>query len=657
MPQAIAPVLAAAGVSGGIAIGTEVISFATIGAYAILFGGTVGGGILLKTLDKGARHAQPWTTIRQSITPRVRGYGRVKMSGAMFYMGANRTLIQGIAFCEGEIDGYEEVWLNDKICPYTPGSFFTFGGWSWGFNVTIDLRLGTPWQSVAGAWARAGHYWWDYTHYNSGLAYATLSCGLPFQAEKNFSKVYQSGVPAVRVVARLLKIYDPRTGLTAWSQNPALCVYDYLTSSRGFNIPAANLNTSSFITAANLCDESVVILASPFTEKRYSFNGVYTLDEEPRVVLRRLLASCDGEIVQLPDGKIGLRGGKWDPPTFTITDSMVLSYEIQQGNDKLAAFNQLRIRYRDMSFYGDYQIVEGLQWDDVAAQNLSGEVLPRDFDCTPCSSASQARRLAKIAMFKGNPQWIITLNTNLAALNALGDRTVQLVLDDLGINASFFVMKFEIAGDLKGCALQLSSLDSKAYEWNASEEGYSPNYTNSDQQFKIPIPTGLVLTFEGTLVSLGVTPLRIVASVTPPFDTSLGLVCQISGDGRLTWTDMSDGGGFSDFAQISNQTRINKTYSVRAAFTFGKNARGEYSEPVDIFVPAATGLGPVAISLLAGVDQDYDLASLTFTSNDDFGFASSAPSNTVDLGNCFVFVPATMKAVFDLSVGILPMLA
>ncbi|SDZ82632.1 hypothetical protein [Nitrosospira multiformis] len=52
------------------------------------------------------------------------------------------------------------------------------------------------------------------------------------------------------------KLYDPRTGETKWSQNPALVIYDYLTSEM-CGVPASDIPLSNIIRAANVCDEQV----------------------------------------------------------------------------------------------------------------------------------------------------------------------------------------------------------------------------------------------------------------------------------------------------------------------------------------------------------------------------------------------------------------
>ena len=102
---------------------------------------------------------------------------------------------------------------------------------------------------------------------------------------------------------------------------------------------------------------------------------------------------------------------------------MVVGLDVQRGRDKLAKYNQLRIRYTSLG--NQFQQVEGDPWDDVADQTASQEVLPQDFDIVMVPSYTQGQRLAKIRMAKDNPDWIFTVNTNLAGLNVLGERVVD----------------------------------------------------------------------------------------------------------------------------------------------------------------------------------------------------------------------------------------
>ncbi len=64
---------------------------------------------------------------------------------------------------------------------------------------------------------------------------------------------FQGGPVAIEPVIRGKKLFDPRNSTTYYSDNPALVIYDYLTSEL-CGVAAARLPTADYITAANLCD-------------------------------------------------------------------------------------------------------------------------------------------------------------------------------------------------------------------------------------------------------------------------------------------------------------------------------------------------------------------------------------------------------------------
>src|SRR5690606_41546713 len=69
---------------------------------------------------------------------------------------------------------------------------------------------------------------------------------------------------------------------------------------------------------------------------------------------------------------------------------------------------------------------------------------------THTPSLHDALPISKIHIAKANPQWKGTVVANLSALDALGERTVRLVLPELGIDDAFFVAGFSIRPDLTG---------------------------------------------------------------------------------------------------------------------------------------------------------------------------------------------------------------
>lgn len=72
-----------------------------------------------------------------------------------------------------------------------------------------------------------------------------------------YNENYYADIPNITCVLDGRKIYDPRTGTTVWSNNPALIARDLITLSRergGMGLPESNIDDLSVIDAANYCD-------------------------------------------------------------------------------------------------------------------------------------------------------------------------------------------------------------------------------------------------------------------------------------------------------------------------------------------------------------------------------------------------------------------
>ena len=116
-------------------------------------------------------------------------------------------------------------------------------------QVRVKVHLGTPTDPAdASLLAECGDKWKD-TAVLRGLCYTVIRLDL---RQSNF----QGGIPDIQVLMRGKKLYDMRTGETYWSQNPALAIYDYLTSEM-CGVDPADIPLSHYITAADVCDTPV----------------------------------------------------------------------------------------------------------------------------------------------------------------------------------------------------------------------------------------------------------------------------------------------------------------------------------------------------------------------------------------------------------------
>jgi hypothetical protein len=126
-------------------------------------------------------------------------------------------------------------------------------------------------------------------------------------------------------------------------------------------------------------------------------------------------------------------------------------------------------------------------------------------------------------MAKGNPRWKGTVVTNLAGLNALGERLITLQISELGLNETFLITHFEIGMDgpaPSSCIIGVTSLDESAYSWDAAtEEGEAPPVpADTWVAAEPPDPEGITLSRVESLLDPGVYASRIRITADDPAD-------------------------------------------------------------------------------------------------------------------------------------------
>jgi hypothetical protein len=569
----------------GIGLSTAV---AGVAANLIIGAALLGVSMLMAPRPPVMKTPQAQAVINQSTAPRLRGYGYALLGGTRaFFDSREGFLYQVVMMHSGEIDYIEHYRIGDVQVSVngagevTTAPFVTVEGASGGitgsggttyYNAHIYGHTGTADQ--AADWLMTTYLpdYWTAQHQLRGIAYFVVRFRSPRQ--EDFQRIFPEGHNTpVRALCRLSRVYDPRNGTTAWSDNPALCILDYLVHPDGFKKTLDDVDLNSFALFANVCDE-LVPLAAGGTEKRYRLWGVYSLNDEPEDILRKMRATCDGELYQNSEGKIAIRGGRWEIPTVTITERDILGHSMEQGNDRFSAFNELKIMYT--SPLHDFQTMEATAWVDVADQDERGPI-PSDLDLDFVPSPSQARRLAKIHIAKSNPRWKGRVKTNLTGLNALGERTIALEIAELEIDEAFYVAGFSLASDLTSVEIEVMTISEEAYQWNpATEEGQNPAIpqdTTPDLTF--PVPDIIALTSDVDDI--------ITATVDDPGRTDLTLQVQIRAGAGSIWQEMAvaDDNLSAVFGPVTAGT-----YEIRARWTGALSSAGDWSFPYEeIVVP------------------------------------------------------------------------
>lgn len=122
-------------------------------------------------------------------------------------------------------------------------------------KVRVKVHLGQSGQTADSDLVAEGpSSRWTTNDVGQGIAY------IYFRLEYDQDVFGQVGVPEISATWRGKKVYDPRSTTTAWSDNWALCVRDYLRDANlGLGCTSAEVPDSEIITAANISDEEVTL--------------------------------------------------------------------------------------------------------------------------------------------------------------------------------------------------------------------------------------------------------------------------------------------------------------------------------------------------------------------------------------------------------------
>lgn len=472
---------------------------------SLFFG--VFGGAAIDALKQPDPEPQYFSN-RDTVGARFRGYGRYRVKkSSLFELKVQNPTGDGILYVgsmihSGEIDEIEEHRYNDQIVRLRESDgAVTYPGVWWDVNrVFLHYHYGTDSQVADTFLTAAFPGRWTSVHQLNGIAYTVGKFnGVPLE---DFATVYQSGVPQYTAIIRASKVYDPRESghdiddptTWEWTQNAALILMDYLWHADGMRLPRALIVQAldDWIEQANICDEIVPLIGGVETgdgEARYRLSGEYKFTDAPKDILRKMLSCVDGRVYLREDGAIVLKVGQFETPGTdeTFTDDDILAYTgMRRGAPKTELRNEIRATYTSPGH--DFAEQEADPWRDETSITIDG-VQTETLDLQWCPSHSQARRMMKVTSYRLNPDWQGTVVTNARGLGLLNKRYAHFTISDLGIDEDFFIVSSEIDLLSGRCTFEVSSFPSTAFDWDATEEGNSPEF-ETPGDWGIVVPEG-----------------------------------------------------------------------------------------------------------------------------------------------------------------------
>jgi hypothetical protein len=342
-------------------------------------------------------------------------------------------------------------------------------------TVKISSHLGALSDTVDAGLHAALPTLWPSTAVLRGFCYSVVRLDL------NNSE-FQGRPPSIDVLIKGKKVYDPRSGSTAYSENPAMCVRDYLTGPM-CSVPATDIPESYFIAAANACDELIPFVKNGVTTQkpRYTLNGTVTSDQAQQDVLQSMVGAMAGSLVSTT---WEIFAGKFAASTAVLNQTDIVgAVSVSPGSPDTDKFNGVKIRYAASE--NGYVATDATPYQNAAYLAADGRDLFVDMSLPWTGDLQRAHNLCRIYTEDNRQAYTIQADFSLKAWGLKVGERVQFTSPLFGITAK----TFRVIGKSfsPSTAVKLVLKEDAASIWDLADEAVidaTPN-TNLPNPFNI----------------------------------------------------------------------------------------------------------------------------------------------------------------------------
>ncbi|EKY6155069.1 DUF1983 domain-containing protein [Escherichia coli] len=373
--------------------------------------------------------------LRSSAAADVVIYGHTVVSGLLIFAeeaagddAEGEWLHLALAICAHPVDKVGQIWLGeDKI-----EDFGEYAVWEVNNGLTeceSEMLENCP--------------SWKEDMIGRDMCWVRIS--LKYNSEK-----FPYGLPNIKMEVWGKKLYDPRLGVTQYSENAALVILDYYRNY--LDVDDSEIDWDLMKSQANICGEAVSTPEGEL-EQRYRLNGAFDLSETPTAVLDSMLLCCAATPVFV-GGRFGIQvGAYYGPPELTITESQII--------DTVQITSETELREATNAVYGTFidpeQEYTQTDFTPVIRQDWideDGYEIKEDLDLRFINSPYQAARIANMYLLQKRCGRAATVPMNLSGLGYIRGANVYLNMPTLGISKAEFRVK-ENSFSIDGVTLQL----------------------------------------------------------------------------------------------------------------------------------------------------------------------------------------------------------
>ena len=436
--MAVSATAALVATASAAATGTIALTFSSLATHFLVttaIGAAINALTPKPSLNPGAAQSGYGITTTSSIADHQIIYGKTKVSGVRVFdatSAGNFYLHRVIAFAGHEIEDFEEIYLNDEPLTFD-GSGNLTAPYIYTNNIVINKHLGSPDQLADPDLVAAG-VGFTSAHRLRGIAY--LYIRLAWNPD-----LFPNGVPEFSAVIKGKKVYDPRTDTTAWSDNPALCIRDYLTNTTyGLGESTDSIDDTLFTTAANVCDYYNYPTLSG--DARYTLNGSFTTGASPYDALQNLLSSMGG-LAWYAQGKWRIKPAYWTSAVADFDESdLRSSVSVSTRHSRRENFNTVNGVWKGAA--SNWQVTDFPPVTNSAFVDAdNGQELATDLTLSYTSDVDMARRIANIYLERNRQQLTVMASFGMRAFQVQVGDNIRLTNSRFGwTNKEFEVVSW-----------------------------------------------------------------------------------------------------------------------------------------------------------------------------------------------------------------------
>lgn len=471
----------------------------------------------LKGGDQGYLVTQRGSTLPHQIV-----YGKTRIASGVVFQGTtdnNKYLHSVLAFAGHEVEEFETIYFNDEVLTLS-GNDVTAPA-KYAGKVKVVKKLGTTTQTAVTSSDLGVAPPSQWTTDCKLLATAYLYVMLEYDAD-----AFPNGIPEVTAVIKGKKVYDPRTSSTAWSNNPALCLRDYITSGKedtnttiynyGLSEDIESVDDDLVTIAANACDYLNYPTLSGGT--RFSLNGAFTTNTTPYDAIINLSTSMDG-LLWYAQGKWRMKPAYYTTPVLDLNeDDLRSGISISTRHSRRDNFNVVKGTFRGPE--SDYQpsdfpqvpILNSATYAALLAAD-GGQESVIDLSLPFTDNTTEARRIARITLERNRQQLTVQATFGMKAFQVQVGDIIRLTNTRFGwTNKEFEVISWDFG--LKEdydilVDMSLREISESVFDEVTDGAVYESDNTTLPSPFDVP-PVAIALTQEYRIINEHVTNVLVV---------------------------------------------------------------------------------------------------------------------------------------------------